>query len=141
MHKLILVIIIMACGSFAAFAQNEKIKTTEEVSVVNKVEGDIFFSVQQMPEFPGNSNALMKYIKKNVVYPEKARKDNIRGRVIVQFVVTSTGKIVNAVVKRDLGGGCGEEALRVVGNMPDWKPGKQNGKPVNVYYTLPVPFD
>ena len=100
----------------------------------------IFTSVEQMPEFPGGNGAIYSYLAKNIRYPEEARKASIQGRVIVQFVISKTGEITNAKIVRDIGGGCGKEALRMVTAMPKWKPGKQNGVPVNVYFTLPVKF-
>jgi TonB family protein len=96
-----------------------------------------FTSVEQMPQFSGD---LTKYLAENIRYPEAAKKEQIQGRVVIQFVVDKEGNVTNAVLQRDIGGGCGEEALRVVRNMPKWTPGKQANQPVNVYYTLPVSF-
>jgi protein TonB len=69
-----------------------------------------------------------------------ARETHIEGRVTIKFVVNEDGSISNAKVVRAIGGGCEEEALRVINSMPKWKPGKQNGKAVKVYFTLPVNF-
>lgn len=93
--------------------------------------------VSEMPEFPGN---IYAYLAKSVKYPPTARENGIEGRVVVNFVVNEDGHISNAVVKRGIGGGCNDEALRVINSMPAWKPGKQNGRPVKVYYTLPINF-
>lgn len=92
---------------------------------------------EQMPEFQGNLSA---YLQKNLRYPDFAKENNIEGRVIIQFVVNEDGSIGNAIIKKGIGGGCNEEALRVVNTMPKWKPGMQNGKPLKVYYTLPITF-
>lgn len=92
---------------------------------------------EQMPEFQGN---LAAYLQKNLRYPDFAKENNIEGRVIIQFVVNEDGSIGNAIIKKGIGGGCNEEALRVVNTMPNWKPGMQNGKHVKVYYTLPITF-
>lgn len=101
----------------------------------------IFTSVEQVPEFPGGQAALMKYLSSNIRYPAAAREDNISGRAILQFVVDKDGSITNIVIQRDVtGSGFGKEAVRVVEGMPKWKPGKQNGQAVKVYYTLPVTF-
>jgi len=100
----------------------------------------IFTSVEQVPEFPGGMAALQKYLANNIHYPPQAREDNIQGRVVLQFVVDKDGSVTNIVIQRDIGGGCGKEAVRVVSNMPKWKPGRQNNQPVKVYYTLPVSF-
>lgn len=101
---------------------------------------DTFTTVEQMPEFPGGQEGLMAYLRKNVRYPQKAVEVDIQGRVMISFVVNAKGMVEGAKVMRGIGGGCNEEALRVVNAMPKWKPGKQNGQAVKVYYTLPVSF-
>ncbi|MFA6058321.1 MAG: TonB family protein [Taibaiella sp.] len=93
-----------------------------------------------MPEFPGGMAALLAFVQKNLRYPNEAREDGIEGRVIVRFVVNTLGEIEGAKIMRGIGGGCDKEALRVVNAMPKWKPGKQNGHNVKVYYTLPITF-
>jgi periplasmic protein TonB len=103
-------------------------------------EKKVFDFVQQRPEFPDGEAALQKYLYGNIKYPAIARENGIEGRVVVKFVVTKNGEIQNAQVVRGIGGGCDEEALRVVKSMPNWKPGKHNGKAVNVTFTLPVTF-
>lgn len=90
-----------------------------------------------LPSFDGD---MIKYIQQNLRYPANARENDIEGRVYVQFVVNEDGSVGNAIVKRGIGGGCNEEAIRVVMSMPKWKPGMQNGHPVKVYYTLPITF-
>lgn len=97
----------------------------------------IFTYVEQMPSFPGDINV---YISQNIRYPDEARKNNIEGRVILNFVVNEEGLISNVKVVRGIGGGCEEEAVRVVESMPKWRPGKQNQKPVSVSFTLPIAF-
>ena len=93
--------------------------------------------VEQMPLFPGD---MQKYLGNIIRYPEAARAGNIQGRVIVEFIVSEDGSVTHARVTRGIGGGCDEEALRVVGAMPKWKPGRQNGIPVKVLYTIPIKF-
>jgi len=93
--------------------------------------------VEQMPQFNGS---MEKYIGSHLRYPDAARETGIDGRVIVQFVVNEDGSVSDAKVVRGIGGGCDEEALRMVGAMPKWKPGKQNGKAVKVLFTLPIKF-
>lgn len=93
-----------------------------------------------MPEFPGGMAALLAFIQKKLRYPNEAREDGIEGRVIVRFVVNALGEIEGATIMRGIGGGCDKEALRVVNAMPKWRPGKQNGHNVKVYYTLPISF-
>jgi len=90
-----------------------------------------------MPEFIGN---IYKYLSESVRYPQTAIQAGIQGRVLVQFVVNEDGRISRVKLMRGIGGGCDEEAMRVVSVMPDWKPGKQNGRPVKVFFTLPIAF-
>ena len=96
--------------------------------------------VDEMPEFPGGPEALYPYIGKNLRYPEQAVEEGIEGVVFLSFVVETDGRISNVNVLRGIGGGCSEEALRVVKGMPNWKPGKQRGKEVRVKYNLPIRF-
>lgn len=103
-------------------------------------EQQIFTVVESMPEFPGGMGALMKYLAENIKYPALAKESGIQGRVFINFVVEPDGSISNVKVLRGIGGGCDEEAVRVVKSMPNWKPGKQRGKPVRVSYNLPVKF-
>jgi protein TonB len=93
--------------------------------------------VQQMPEFIGN---MADYITKHIVYPEAARNSGVEGKVLVKFVVNEDGSVSNATVVRGIGGGCDEEALRIVRGMPKWKAGKKNGNAIKVYFTLPLTF-
>jgi TonB family protein len=99
-----------------------------------------FTSVEQMPEFPGGQDSLLSYLVTNIRYPEAARKANVQGKVIAQFVVNQTGEIEHVEIKRDLSPECDAETIRVIKNMPAWKPGEQDGKKVRVYYTLPISF-
>ncbi|GAA4461039.1 energy transducer TonB [Nemorincola caseinilytica] len=94
--------------------------------------------VEQMPAFSGD---LQAYLAAHINYPHAAREFGIGGRVIVSFVVNEDGKITDAHVVRGIGGGCDEEALRVVNSMPPWKPGRQNGRAVKVIFNLPVVFE
>lgn len=100
----------------------------------------IFQVVENDPEFPGGIEALMKYLQQNIKYPQLARENNITGKVYVTFVVERDGSVTGVRVLRDIGGGCGQEAVRVVKSMPKWTPGKQRGKAVRVQYNLPVNF-
>ena len=98
-------------------------------------EEEIFVFVEEFPSFPG-----YKYLSDNLQYPDMARDDNITGKVVIRFVVEKDGSITKASIAREIGGGCGKEALRVVNSMPKWKPGKQSGKAVRTEFTLPVDF-
>lgn len=93
-----------------------------------------------MPEFPGGYAAMRAYLKSELHYPAMARSATIQGKVWIEFIVNKQGEISDVKVVRGIGGGCDEEALRVVLQMPQWKPGKQHGRPVNVLYHLPVAF-
>ena len=104
------------------------------------VEQEIFQIVEEMPSFPGGEAKLLEYVAKNVKYPQIARESGIKGRVFISFVVEPDGSVSNVKVLRGIGGGCDEEAMRVVKSMPKWKPGKQRGKAVRVSYMLPVNF-
>ncbi len=100
----------------------------------------VFTFVEQKPEFPGGDAALYKFIGDNLVYPPMAIENGVQGRVIVQFVVTKTGAIGNVKVVRSVDRDLDNEAIRVCKKLPNFIPGKQNGQPVNVWYTLPVTF-
>ncbi len=103
-------------------------------------EQQIFQVVEEMPEFPGGMAECMKWLGKNIKYPTISQENGVQGRVIIQFVVNRDGSIVDATVARGVDPYLDKEALRVVGLMPKWKPGKQRGKEVRVKYTLPVMF-
>jgi TonB family protein len=100
----------------------------------------IYDFVAEKPVFPGGEKALFEYIGSNIRYPEAARTARKEGRVIVKFVVLKDGTVADVNVEKGLGQGFDEEALRVINSMPNWVPGKNNGEPVNVSYTLPINF-
>ena len=122
--------------------QNEVIEEYVAPEIVEDevVEAEIFTVVEQMPEFPGGMNRLAEYLATNIRYPQLARESGIQGRVFINFVVEADGSVTNVRVIRSLGGGCDEEAMRVVRNMPRWTPGRQRGRAVRVSYNLPVNF-
>ena len=99
-----------------------------------------FASVEVMPEFQGGQAGWGRYLSKTMKYPSIARENNITGRVIVSFVVEKNGDLSDVKVLRGIGGGCDEEAVRVLKAAPAWKPGIQNGRPVRVAYTMPIFF-
>ena len=111
-----------------------------EVEEEEVVEQEIFQIVEEMPSFPGGEAKLMEYVAKNIKYPQIARETGIQGRVFVGFVVEPDGSISNVKLLRGIGGGCDEEAMRVIKSLPKWKPGKQRGKAVRVSYQIPVFF-
>ena len=114
------------------------------VTTVNEeaeeIEEEIFTVVETQPQFPGGEDSLYNFIYSNLRYPQSAMRYKLEGRVFITFVVEKDGSITNVKIKRDIGGGCGHEAKRVVEMMPKWIPGKQNGKPVKVQFNLPIIF-
>ncbi|GAB6010554.1 TonB family protein [Viscerimonas tarda] len=99
-----------------------------------------YVSVEVMPQFSGGMSELSKFIQKNLRYPRQAAKDSIQGSVIVRFVVTKDGSIADTTVVRGVSPELDAEAKRVIGLMPKWIPGKQNGESVDVYFTMPIVF-
>ncbi len=130
----------------------DSIETTDTISNTTKQlasdakledEDEVFISVggiEDTPIFPGGDKAMYEFLAKNLKYPQAAKDSNIQGTVYVQFVVEKDGSIVESKVLRDIGGGCGKEALRVVKLMPKWMPRKQGGKRVRSEFTLPIVF-
>ncbi|WP_128545674.1 M56 family metallopeptidase [Larkinella soli] len=100
----------------------------------------VFTVVEKAPEFPGGMDALGLYLGKNIRYPSEAIQRGVTGKVFVQFTVGPSGEIYDLRVQKGIGFGCDEEAVRVVGKMPNWNPGIQGGKPVAVQYVLPIEF-
>lgn len=135
-----------------AFGQSDFDKGTDDRNVVREykeeivveekkpVEEKVFTAVEQMPQFPGGDGELLKHIQKNLKYPPVAMENNIQGRVVVQFVVTKTGKVGEVKVVRGKDPDLDKEAVRVVKTLPDFIPGKMNGQAVAVWYTLPITF-
>jgi TonB family protein len=121
--------------------QKQEQKQLQQESTTTVADEDIFTVVEQMPVFPGGDEGRIKYLVENIKYPEAARKAGIEGTVFVTFVVEKDGSVSNARILRGIGGGCDEEALRVVSAMPTWKPGVQRGKPVRVQFNVPLKFN
>lgn len=125
----------------------------EAAPVEKAEEPEIFTIVEEMPAFKGCENIsneddkkactdkkIFEYVSSNVKYPAIARENQIQGRVFINFIVGPDGSVSNVRVLRGIGGGCDEEAIRVIKSLPKWKPGKQRGKSVSVQYNLPVNF-
>ncbi|KAA6566822.1 energy transducer TonB, partial [Salmonella enterica subsp. enterica serovar Lubbock] len=100
----------------------------------------VYDVVEKMPSFPGGMPALFEYLCNNLHYPKVAEEKKVEGRVLVTFVVGKDGSISNAELVRSVSEELDAEAIRVVSSMPKWQPGTQNGKPVNVKFTVPVTF-
>ncbi len=117
--------------SVGGYAQRDSAKKLEQ----------IYENADEMPQPPGGTEGLMKYLQKNLKMPKEAAKAGVNGTVYKSIIVNKKGKIENVMIKRDpCGHGCAEEAMRVIKKMPRWKPGKMYGKPVNVRYIIPVKF-
>jgi len=100
----------------------------------------VFTIVEHMPEFPGGESERIKFLAENIVYPVQASENGIQGSVFVSFIVKKDGHVSDIRIIKGIGGGCDEEALRVIKLMPPWRPGSQRGKNVDVQYTMPVSF-
>ena len=121
--------------------QEAKDKIVVEPKVEPEAKPEVVFkSVEQMPQFPGGEAALMKYLASHINYPIMAAENNIQGRVVVQFVIDKTGRVGEVTLVRSVDKDLDNEAIRVCKSLPKFTPGRQNGQPVSVWYTLPVTF-
>ncbi len=131
------VIVILLISNGIAVAQSDSAASPKPAPTKRS---DVYTYVEQMPAFIGGEEAMKQYLRQNLKYPEAAKKDNIQGKVFITFIVEGDGKITEANVLRGIGGGCDDEALRVINAMPRWNPGKQNGKTIAVRFNLPISF-
>jgi periplasmic protein TonB len=135
---------LMTADQAVVEVQNEEV--VEEVQVVTEeVQEDVdaaepFVVVEEMPMFPGGETALLAFIAEHTQYPEVAKENNIQGKVIVRFCVTSKGGVDKVTILKGVDPELDAEAIRVVGTLPAFKPGKQGGKPVPVWYMVPINF-
>jgi periplasmic protein TonB len=100
----------------------------------------IYLNAEVMPEYPGGKKSLIKYLQDNLVYPLTAKENGITGTVTISFVIDEDGSVTNAKVEKGIGGGCDQEALRIVREMRKWKPGRQGDKYVRVQTSIPITF-
>jgi TonB family protein len=121
-------------GVFPAYNNFIEEKTTEVDSLT------IYTVVENMPKYPGGDDARIKFLGENIKYPQKDKENGIQGTVYVTFIIETDGSVSNVGVLRGIGGGCDEEAIRVVRIMPKWNPGTQSGKAVRVQYNMPIKF-
>jgi len=126
-----------------------EIRDDEVIEVVEEVKEEVqeeepepepFVVVEEMPMFPGGESALLAYIAEHTNYPEIAKENNIQGKVIVRFCVTSKGGVNQVSILKGVDPELDKEAIRVVNSLPTFKPGKQGGKPVPVWYSVPINF-
>lgn len=118
----------------------EIVEEIKEEIQEQEVEAEPFVVVEEMPMFPGGDPALLQFIAENTQYPEVAKENNIQGRVIVRFCVTSKGTVDRVSVLKGVDPELDKEAIRVVQTLPSFKPGRQGGKPVPVWYMVPINF-
>jgi len=132
MKRFFLLLMAVCAWAVSGYAQTPPPaeKPTEKTIVV----------VEKMPEYVGGQAALAKFLQSNIVYPAEAKKLGIEGKVYLNFVIDEQGNVTNVKLLRGIGGGCDEEAIRVVKLMPKWIPGEQAGKPVKVMFNLPIAF-
>jgi len=134
---------LMTADQAQVEVKNEEVSVVEEVQEEVKEEEaptEVFVVVEEMPAYPGGDKAMMEFIYANIQYPEIAKENNIQGRVILRFCVTYKGGVDQVQIIRGVDKSLDEEAARVIKMLPAWKPGKQGGKPVNVWYSVPVTF-
>ena len=127
-------------GSIIMVSEPELIAADQPSDAKAASDDDIYTICDEKPQFPGGEKSLMEYIANNVQYPKEAKDANIQGRVIVQFVVTKDGSIGQTKIIRGKNELLDQEAVRVIKSLPKFTPGKVDGKPVNVWYTLPISF-
>jgi len=135
MKKYFFAILIVLTISINNYAQN--IDTTDTIKKDNE---PIFTTVEEPAKYPGGDEALKKFIDENIEYPTQAIQDKISGTVFVQIIIEKDGSISDVKVLRGIGGGCDEEAVRVISKMPNWIPAKQKGIPVRSFYIIPIIF-
>jgi len=121
-------------------AIKQTIVNAEPDEIEEEKPDEIFVIVEHQPEPVGGLTSFYNYINENISYPKTAKRLKIEGKVFVQFVVDKDGSLSNIHVIRGIGGGCDEEAVRVIKEAPNWLPGKQRGKPVRVKMVLPITF-
>lgn len=135
MKKLMLLLPIIALINCLS-AQN----TDDKSQVKKEITETKIIACEKMPCYPGGEEALLKYLSKNMSYPEQARNENVTGTVYISFIVSQNGDLKNIQILKGLGYECDEEAIRLIKNMPYWEPGEQRGKPIEIQYNMPIKF-
>jgi protein TonB len=133
--RLLFLLALFICTSISIQAQNNAGINDSIIS-----DSTIYYIVDILPEFPGGELKLNEFIRENLVYPEKALKMNIQGRVYISFVVEKDGSLTNLEILKGIGYGCDEEVLRLVKSMPKWIPGYEEGEVKRFQYYLPAEF-
>lgn len=138
-----LLVIIQALCFFHTYSQEKQKRDSSGVTVTyHEINGYVYQIVDEQASYPGGIKALRTYLSKNIKYPDRAVKEGIEGKCIVQFVVSNKGKISKIRIKQGVPGcpECDSEAVRVIQKMPKWEPGKVNGIKVNSTFSVPVSF-
>ena len=140
-HTSILILIFLMFSFFTKAQTDSSLNSPSDSLKDQKFDNEKIYSmVEQMPSFPGGEAELFRFLQ-DINYPKEARTKKVSGRIFVTFVVNKEGKLKDAKILRGLGYGIDEEVMRVINKMPDWIPGKQNGKNVSVQFNLPVNFN
>jgi protein TonB len=135
-----ILLILIAISSCAAKKKVATVQAVPKEKTMSSDQEEPFVVVEEMPMFPGGDSTLLAYISHNTKYPETAKINKIQGKVIVRFCVTSVGSVNRISVLKSVNPELDAEAVRVVGSLPEFKPGKQGGKPVPVWYMVPIEF-
>ena len=135
-------LVFLFVSAFAKISSSPPLPSSSEAIDITSQSSDMepFVEVEEMPVFPGGDAALLKYLGENTTYPEKANKNKIEGKVILRFCVTEKGSINKISVLQGVNPEIDAEALRIIGTLPDFIPGRQGGKPVPVWYMVPITF-
>jgi periplasmic protein TonB len=136
----VIILLIVALSSCAARKKAVTVQTVGKEKTMSHDQEEPYVVVEEMPLFPGGDSTLLAYISHNTKYPETAKINKIQGKVIVRFCVTSVGSVNRISVLKSVNPDLDAEAARVVGSLPSFKPGKQGGKPVPVWYMVPIEF-
>lgn len=141
MKKLILLISLLSLLSFSGYSQSVT-NSNGKAPLASGDENASTTALTATPKYPGGDRAFLKFISKNLNYPQKAREEKIQGQVTVRFQVDADGSVKDAMVPtgKGIGSGCDEEAVRVVMLSPKWKPGVRNGAPTALWYEVPIAF-
>lgn len=128
-----MLIVFLFAVTFVAFSDNAAAQSQYKGE-------DVLIVADEMPSFPGGEAAIRENISRNLRYPESAVEKGIEGKVFIKFIVTKDGSVANVTISRSVDAAIDEEALKVVRMLPKFTPGKKDGKPVNVWYSLPISF-
>jgi TonB family protein len=140
MKNLLCLCTLLLCLLHVYAAPKESAFTNIDSLSKQKEPKPVFMIVEVLPMFPGGQEAMLKFIAERLVYPEAALEEEIEGTVVVEFIVEEDGSLSNFKILKDIGGGCGEAALDVIKQMPNWVPGTQRNVPVRVYMKVPLRF-